>query len=256
MAVGGSEEQGDPCLVLKGLSKNFGGLHALSNLDLIAYPGDRLAIIGPNGAGKTTLFELITGVFPPTRGQILLFQRDVTRWPPHRRIYLGMGRTCQITSLFPDLTVLENVVLAVQGIKRMKLTMHRFLTSYGDIYAKARGLLEQAALEDRWDTQVVNLSHGEQRQVEVVMALASDPKLILLDEPTAGLSPAESTMMASMLQKLDKNITMLIIEHDMDVAFEIADRIAVLHYGELLAEGTKEEVRANQSVQEIYLGVD
>ena len=256
MAVGGSEERGDPCLVLKGLSKNFGGLHALSNLDLIAYPGDRLAIIGPNGAGKTTLFELITGVFPPTRGQILLFQRDVTRWPTHRRIYLGMGRTCQITSLFPDLTVLENVVLAVQGIKRMKLTMHRFLTSFEDVYAKARRLLEQAALEDRWDAQVANLSHGEQRQVEVVMALASDPKLILLDEPTAGLSPAESTMMASMLQKLDRNITMLIIEHDMDVAFEIADRIAVLHYGELLAEGTKEEVRANQSVQEIYLGVD
>jgi len=256
MAVGGSEERGDPCLVLKGLSKSFGGLHALSNLDLIAYPGDRLAIIGPNGAGKTTLFELITGVFPPTRGQILLFQRDVTRWPTHRRIYLGMGRTCQITSLFPDLTVLENVVLAVQGIKRMKLTMHRFLTSFEDVYAKARRLLEQAALEDRWDAQVANLSHGEQRQVEVVMALASDPKLILLDEPTAGLSPAESTMMASMLQKLDKKITMLIIEHDMDVAFEIADRIAVLHYGELLAEGTKEEVRANQSVQEIYLGVD
>ena len=138
----------------------------------------------------------------------------------------------------------------------MKLTMHRFLTSYEEIYTKARSLLERAELEDKSDTRIANLSHGEQRQGEVVMALASDPKLILLDEPTAGLSPAESTMMASMLQKLDKNITMLIIEHDMDVAFEIADRIAVLHYGELLAEGTKEEVRANQSVQEIYLGVD
>ena len=256
MAVGGSEERGEPCLVLKDLSKDFGGLRALSGLDLIAYPGDRLAIIGPNGAGKTTLFELITGVLPPTRGQILLFQQDVTRWPTHRRIYLGMGRTCQITSLFPDLTVLENVVLAVQGIKGMKLTMHRFLTSYEEIYTKARSLLERAELEDKSDTRIANLSHGEQRQVEVVMALASDPKLILLDEPTAGLSPAESAMMASLLQKLDKNITMLIIEHDMDVAFEIADRIAVLHYGELLAEGTKDEVRANQSVQEIYLGVD
>lgn len=254
--VGGTKEREEPCLILKDLSKDFGGLRALDSLNLVAYPGDRLAIIGPNGAGKTTLFNLVTGVLPPTRGQVLLFQRDVTRWPTHRRVALGMGRTYQITSLFPKLTVLENVVLAVQGIKRTKFTMHRFLTSYEDIYAKARALLEQAGLSERRDTQIANLSHGEQRQVEVMMALASDPKLLLLDEPTAGLSLAESTLMVSMLEKLDTSITMLIIEHDMDVAFELADRIAVLHYGELLAEGTKDEVRANQTVQEIYLGVD
>ncbi len=254
--MGGSKEGGEACLVLKDLCKDFGGLCALDGLNLVAYPGDRMAIIGPNGAGKTTLFNVITGVLPPTRGQILLFHRDITRWPTHRRIALGMGRTYQITSLFPKLTVLENLVLAVQGIKRTKFTMHRFLTAYEDIYAKARALLEEAGLSERWDTEVVNLSHGEQRQVEIIMALASDPKLLLLDEPTAGLSPAESTMMVSMLEKLDNSITMLLIEHDMDVAFELAERIAVLHYGELLAEGTKDEVRANQTVQEIYLGVD
>jgi branched-chain amino acid transport system ATP-binding protein len=255
-AVGRSEEEGKPCLVLKDLSKDFGGLRALDNLDLVAYPGDRLGIIGPNGAGKTTLFNLVTGALPPTRGQVLLFQRDITRWPTHRRIALGMGRTYQITSLFPKLTVLENVVLAVQGIKRSKLTMHRFLTTYEDMFTKARALLEQADLSERWDAEIANLSHGEQRQVEVLMALASDPQLLLLDEPTAGLSPAESTSMVSMLKKLDSSITVLIIEHDMNVAFELAERIAVLHQGKLLAEGTKDEVRANQTVQEIYLGVE
>jgi len=255
-AVSGSQEGKKPCLILDDLSKEFGGLHALEGVNLVANCGDRLAIIGPNGAGKTTLFNVVTGSFPATRGQVRLFQRDITRWPTHRRIALGMGRTYQITRLFPKLTVLENVVLAVQGIRRMKLTMHRFLTAYKDIYGKARALLEQADLSERRDAEIANLSHGEQRQVEVLMALASDPKLLLLDEPTAGLSPAESTTMVSMLKKLDSGITLLIIEHDMGVAFELADRIAVLHQGKLLAEGTKDEVRANQTVQEIYLGVE
>ena len=245
-----------PCLVLEDLSRDFGGLHALDGVNLVAGLGDRLAIIGPNGAGKTTFFNVITGALPPTRGQVLLFERDITRWPTHRRISLGMGRTYQITSLFPKLTVLENVVLAVQGIKRTKLIMHRFMTAYKDIYAKARSLLEQADLSERSDAEIANLSHGEQRQVEVLMALASDPKLLLLDEPTAGLSPAESATMVSMLKKLDSSITVLIIEHDMKVAFELADRIAVLHQGKLLAEGTRDEVRANRTVQEIYLGVE
>ncbi len=252
----GNPEERTPCLILEDLSKEFGGLQALEGVNLVANCGDRLAIIGPNGAGKTTLFNVVTGSFPATRGQVLFFQRDITRWPTHRRIALGMGRTYQITKLFPRLTVLENIVLAVQGIKQTKLTMHRFLTAYKDIYAKARALLEQADLSGRRDSEIANLSHGEQRQVEVLMALASDPKLLLLDEPTAGLSPAESTTMVSMLKKLDSGITLLIIEHDMGVAFELADRIAVLHQGKLLAEGTKDEVRANQTVQEIYLGVE
>ncbi len=254
--MGSSEEGGNPCLALKDLSKDFGGLRALDNLHLDVYPGDRLGIIGPNGAGKTTLFNLVTGALPPTRGQVLLFQRDITLWPTHRRIALGMGRTYQITSLFPKLTVLENVVLAVQGINRMKFTMHRFLTTYEHIYTKARALLEEVDLSERSDVEIANLSHGEQRQVEVLMALASDPKLLLLDEPTAGLSPAESTVMVSMLKQLDSSITVLIIEHDMNVAFELAERIAVLHQGKLLAEGSKDEIRANKNVQEIYLGVE
>ena len=160
-------------------------------------PGDRKAIIGPNGAGKTTLFNLITGIYPVTSGQVLLFGQDVTNWPSHRRTALGMARTFQVTSLFPRLTVLDNVLLAIKGLRPSKFVMWRFLSSYKDVYAKAHDLLEQAGFLDRKDTEVRNLSHGEQRQLEIVLGLASDPKILLLDEPAAGLSSGESTEMAA-----------------------------------------------------------
>src|SRR3954471_21678014 len=152
-----------PVLELKGLSKSFGGLHAVRGVTFKVMPGDRKAIIGPNGAGKTTLFNLITGIFPASSGQVLLFGRDVTRWPSHRRTALGMARTFQITSLFPRLTVLDNVLLAIEGLQPSKFVMWRFLSSYRDVYAKACDLLERAAFMDRKDAEVRYLSHGEQR---------------------------------------------------------------------------------------------
>ena len=162
----------------------------MREVTLEVLPGERKAIIGPNGAGKTTLFNLITGVFPPSSGEIILFGRDVTRWPSHRRTALGMARTFQITSLFPKLTVLDNVLLAVAGVGRTKLVMWKSLFSYKNMMEKARRLLETAGYWDRRDVEVRNLSHGEQRQIEVVLGLASEPKLLLLDEPAAGSPPA------------------------------------------------------------------
>jgi branched-chain amino acid transport system ATP-binding protein len=249
------KQAGMPCLELRGLSKSFGGLLAVHDLDLVVRPGERKGILGPNGAGKTTLFNLITGIFPPTRGQVVLFGQDVTRWPTHRRTRLGMARTFQVTTLFPKLTVLENVLLAVQGLRAMKFVMWRPLAGYGDVQAKARTLLEEAGFWERSDTEIRHLSHGEQRQIEILLALASDPKLLLLDEPAAGLSSGESQEMAAFLRKLDPGLAILMIEHDLDVAFEVVDSIAVLHYGELLEEGSTAQIRASAQVQEIYLGV-
>ena len=176
-----------PVLELKGLCKSFGGLHAMRDVTLRIMPGDRKAIIGPNGAGKTTLFNVITGIYPATAGNIILFGQDVTKWPSHRRTALGMARTFQVTSLFPKLTVLDNVLLAIKGLRSSKFVMWRFLSSYKEVYDKAHHLLEQAGFLDRKDVEVRNLSHGEQRQLEIVLGLASDPKILLLDEPAAGL---------------------------------------------------------------------
>jgi branched-chain amino acid transport system ATP-binding protein len=244
----------EPALELRGLSKSFGGLRAVRDVTLKIMPGDRKAIIGPNGAGKTTLFNLITGIFPATSGQVLLFGRDVTNLPSHRRTALGMARTFQITSLFPRLTVLDNVLLAIQGVRPSKFVMWRFLSSYRDVYDKAHGLLERARFLDRKDTEVRYLSHGEQRQLEIVLGLASDPKILLLDEPAAGLSSGESAEMAEFLLGLDSNLALLLIEHDMDVVFDVADHISVLHFGEVLETGPTEQIRKSAKVQEIYLG--
>jgi branched-chain amino acid transport system ATP-binding protein len=217
-------------------------------------PGERKAIIGPNGAGKTTLFNLITGVFPASSGEILLFGRDVTRWPSHRRTALGMARTFQITSLFPKLTVLDNVLLAVAGVGSTKLVMWKSLFSYKNMMEKARRLLETAGYWDRRDVEIRNLSHGEQRQIEVVLGLASDPRLLLLDEPAAGLSSGESREMAEFLKCLDPALAILLIEHDMDVVFDVVSHISVLHFGAIVEQGRNEEIRRSERVQQIYLG--
>jgi branched-chain amino acid transport system ATP-binding protein len=245
---------GRPALELRGLSKSFGGLDAVRDVDLKIFPGDRKAIIGPNGAGKTTLFNLISGVLPATSGQVLLFGRDVTRWPSHRRTALGMARTFQITSLFPKLTVLDNVLLAIGGLRRTKFVMWRFLSSYRDPYEKARRLLESAGYWERRDVEVRQLSHGEQRQIEIVLGLASDPRILLLDEPAAGLASGESREMAAFLKRLDSDLAILLIEHDMDVVFDVVDRISVLHFGRMVEEGATSEIRSSAKVQEIYLG--
>src|SRR6185369_15744482 len=243
-------------LELRGLCKSFGGLQATRNVTFKIQPGDRKAIIGPNGAGKTTLFNLITGIYPVTSGQVLLFGQDVTRWPSHRRTAMGMARTFQITSLFPGLTVLDNVLLAIKGLRPSKFVMWRFLSSYRDVYDKAHALLEQASFMDRANTEVRYLSHGEQRQLEIILGLASNPKILLLDEPAAGLSSGESVEMTKFLMKLDPKLAILLIEHDMDVVFDVADEISVLHFGEILETGTPEQIKKSQRVQEIYLGTD
>jgi branched-chain amino acid transport system ATP-binding protein len=245
---------GEPVLELKGLSKSFGGLHAVRDVDISVFPGDRKAIIGPNGAGKTTLFNVVTGVLPATAGAVRLKGEDVTNWASHRRTALGMARTFQVTSLFPKLSVLENVLLAIMGMKRGKLVMWQPLSSYADVHDKARALLDDAGYWDRRDVEVRNLSHGEQRQIEIVLGLASDPAILLLDEPAAGLSSGESQEMAAFLKRLDPRLAILLIEHDMDVVFGFAERISVLHFGRIVEEGAAQEIRGSATVREIYLG--
>jgi branched-chain amino acid transport system ATP-binding protein len=243
-----------PALRLTGVSKEFGGLRAVDGVSLTVAVGERRAIIGPNGAGKTTLFSLISGEQPVTGGQIELFGHPVTRVAPHRRAALGLARTYQITNLFPRLTVMDNCLLAVQALRPTKFHLHRSLGRYPGLFARAEGVLEAVGLSGKAGETVRNLSHGEQRQLEIALALAGQPRLLLLDEPTAGLSPAESNLMAGLLKKLDPAITTLMIEHDMDIAFQVTDRITVLHYGSVVADGLGDEVKANPLVQEIYLG--
>jgi branched-chain amino acid transport system ATP-binding protein len=241
-------------LHLSDVSKVFGGLVAVDGVNLQVKPGERRALIGPNGAGKTTLFHLLSGELPPTAGHIRLFGRDVTRLPPHRRAALGMARTYQITNLFPQLTVLRNCLLAVQGLSPVKYHLHRALRRYPALFARAQAVLEAVGLQGKEEVVVRHLSHGEQRQLEIALALAGNPKLLLLDEPTAGLSPAESSMITALLKRLAPDITILIIEHDMDVAFALTQWITVLHYGRVIADGPADEVKANPLVQQIYLG--
>jgi len=241
-------------LSLAGLSKEFGGLRALDGVSLDVGPGERRAIIGPNGAGKTTLFSLISGETRPTGGRISLFGRDVTRLAPHRRAALGLARTYQITNLFPRLTALENCLLAVQALTSAKFHLHRSLSRYPAFHDRARAVLEAVGLGDKAEEAVRNLSHGEQRQLEIVLGLASDPKILLLDEPAAGLSSGESHEMAKFLMRLDPDLAILLIEHDMDVVFGVTDHISVLHFGKILETGSAEAIRKSSKVQEIYLG--
>ena len=242
-------------LVIERLCKNFGGLQALHDLSLEIQPGERRALLGPNGAGKTTLFNLIGGQLSPSAGRIFLFGQEVTPLPPFRRAALGLARTFQITTLFPNLTVLENMLLAVQALDAVRFVLYRPLTSYQYILRKARSLLEQWNLWEKRHALVRQLSYGEQRQLEILLALAHIPKVLLLDEPTAGLSAAETQQVVTMLHDLDPSITVLLIEHDMDVAFQVAQHITVLHQGRLLADGSPSAIRQNPAVAEIYLGV-
>ena len=245
-----------PALVIEDLSKYFGGLQAISQLSFTVAPGERRALLGPNGAGKTTLFNMITGLMSPSSGRIVVFGQDVSRLPSHRRTQLGLARTFQITTLFPELTVLENVLLAVQAGDGARFAIHRPRHVYRHLFDRAEALLKAWGLGDRQDVRTRELSYGEQRQVEIVLALASTPRVLLLDEPTAGLSQAETAQVSSMVSRLSRDVTILRIEHDMDVTFAIADRITVLFQGRVLAEGTPEAIRQNAEVAEIYLGTD
>lgn len=243
-----------PCLILEGLSKAYSGLQALHDIHLTVEPGARRAIIGPNGAGKTTLFNLISGGLSPTSGRIIYWGDNINRVPAHRRAHLGIARTFQVTNLFVRLTVLENFLLACQAQDRIKFVMFRRQSSYRRLRDRALDLLKRFDLWEQRQEIVANLSYGHQRKIEVALALAGQPQLLLLDEPTAGLSSAETDDLVSLLKGLDPSMTVLLIEHDMDVAFEFCQHITVLHLGKLLADGTKDEVKNNPRVQEIYLG--
>jgi len=245
-----------PALKCEVLTKRFGGLEAVSCVNLQVEAGERRAIIGPNGAGKTTLFSLISGLYPVTSGSIQMFGKEITHLSSNRRTFLGLGRTFQITNLFPTLTVVENLVIAAMGLKGMKFSMLRPLSTYRDLYKRADEILESVGMIAKRGEIVRNLSYGEQRQIEISMALISNPRVILLDEPTAGLSPADSAMMTEMIHHLDPQITLLIIEHNMDVALQVARRITVLHQGAVFAEGTPSEIRNMSQVQEIYFGTE
>ena len=245
-----------PCLVVENLTKDFGGLRAVDRVNLTIEPGERRVLMGPNGAGKTTLFNMISGIYAATEGRILFFEKDVTKLPSYRRAALGVARTYQITNLFQNLTVGENILMACQALTRTKFVMFRSVASYHRLGDRCNNLLKKFDLWEKRNELVKNLSHGDQRQIEVALALAEQPRLLLLDEPAAGLSSAETHALTLLLKKLDPSITILLIEHDMDVAFEFAEKITVLYQGKFLAEGTKEEIRNNPTVQEIYLGAD
>jgi branched-chain amino acid transport system ATP-binding protein len=248
--------EGSPaCLVLENVSRHFGGLKAVDNVSMTIPPGERHAIIGPNGAGKTTLFNLISGEIQATAGTIRLSGADVTGLAPHQRAARGIARTFQITKLFPGLTVLENVLLACEGLDRRKFTMHRPLSSCADLMERAAHLVGDFGLWPLRQAPARELSYGDQRKLEVALSMAGRPHLLLLDEPMAGLALGERDSMFALLDKLDPAIAVLLIEHDMDVAFAFAENVTVLYQGRVLAAGHKDAVSANRSVQESYLGL-
>lgn len=241
-------------LRVEDLSISFGGLQALHKLNLVVEEGERRAVIGPNGAGKTTFFNLISGILSPTSGRIHLSGKDITGTPPHQRARLGLARTFQITSLFPSLSVQENVFLAVLAHSQGRLRMLRTVTPSGPLFDRARELLETWDFWGRRATVVRTLSYGEQRQIEVLMGLAGAPKLLLLDEPTGGMSEAETQAMCRMIQNLSRDVTVMFIEHDMNVALGLADRVTVLSDGCVLMEGTPDEIKGHPKIMEVYLG--
>jgi branched-chain amino acid transport system ATP-binding protein len=241
-------------LVVENLSKQFGGLRALDEVCFSVEAGERFAIIGPNGAGKTTLFQLLSGMLPPSNGRIFVFGKDITKLSAHRRAALGIGRTFQITNLFLNLTVLDNVLLALEASGLTRFNLLRPIYSYKHFLARAENILNQWGMWNRRDVPVRSLSYGEQRQLEIILTLSQNRSLLLLDEPTCGLSPEEAKSFVSMIHAFSRDFSILLIDHDMDVIFDIAEKVMVLHFGRVLALGSPEEVKRNPQVQEIYMG--
>ena len=236
------------------LNKSFKALHVLRDVSLEVQDQERHVIIGPNGAGKTTLFNCIMGTIPINSGEVLLDGKNVSALPTHARVPLGMSRTFQKNNLFANLTVEENVRLAVEARKPYRFGLFKPLTWHGDLIQETEELLRRWDLWDRRDRRVKELSYGEQRLLEVLLALASKPRMLFLDEPTSGMPPAETTQTIRLIQDMPRTLTLLVIEHDMEVVFSIADRITVLHHGEVFLSGTPEEVRGDERVREIYFG--
>jgi branched-chain amino acid transport system ATP-binding protein len=236
----------------EGLTVRFGGLTALNGVNFQVDAGEIRAIIGPNGAGKSTFFNCLTGVIRPTAGRISFNGESISGLPPNEVSRKGIARSYQITNILPNATALENVRIAAQSRKHAwnMLTHHR---DFGDIIAKAQSVLQAVGLEGKEDELAANLSHGEQRNLEIGIALATEPKLLCLDEPTAGMSAAETHETMQLVRRIASDLTILIVEHDMQVVMSLADRITVLHYGEILAEGTPGDIQRNPKVLEVYL---
>ena len=242
----------EPLLRTAALTIRFGGLTALNNVDFAVQRDEIRAVIGPNGAGKSTFFNCLTGVLQPTAGHILFNGEDITGLPPDRISRKGIARSYQITNILPNASVLENVRIAAQS-RRHGWNMLRHHRALRDIMDKAEAVLQQVGLYGKADELAANLSHGEQRNLEIGIALATEPQLLCLDEPTAGMSAAETHDTMALVRDIAKNLTILIVEHDMQVVMELAHRITVLHYGEVLAEGTPAEIQQNPRVLDVYL---
>ena len=241
-------------LDVEGLSVHFGGLAAVKDVTFGIAPGERLAMIGPNGAGKTTLFNLLTGQLKPSAGKVVFKGRDITNASVHARTHLGISRSFQITSLFPNETVEVNALIALQGNRPGRYRMFGVFSKDKELYAASQGLLESVDLWDKRGEIVSSLAYGEQRKLEMALSLASEPELLLLDEPSCGLTPTESADITTRIRELGSKITVLMIAHDMDLVFGVAERIILLHFGEISCEGTCDEIRANETVKEIYMG--
>lgn len=236
------------------LDKVFGGLRAVDSVSLAVTPGERRMLIGPNGAGKTTLFHCIAGTLQPTAGQVKLFGREISRLPESRRTALGMGRTFQISNVCTDLTVRENLVLGMLGTDNRKWSMFRSIDSLSDFNERISIELERVGLAGKTDEAVKFLSYGERRQLELALSLSSKPKVLLLDEPCAGLSPSERVRFSRLITDLPRDITLIMIEHDIDVALALADSVTVLHRGKIIFDGTPNDVRSDTQVREVYFG--
>jgi len=241
-------------LTVSDLCKSFGGLHVTRDVNLNVEPGERRLIIGPNGAGKTTLFNQITGEITPDSGTVALFGQDITRLPSRRRPHLGMARTYQIITLFPQNTIIHNVSLALLGLSPRRWSPFIDLRRQSHIFDEAHTALERVGLGHIAERPLSQTSYGERRRVEIAMALAQNPKVLLLDEPFAGLSIDERRDVHQLLMAIPRDVTMVMIEHNMDVALEFAERITLLHFGEVIVEGTRAEVVADPRTREVYLG--
>jgi branched-chain amino acid transport system ATP-binding protein len=238
------------------LSRDYEGVQAVRSVSMSVEVGERLAMIGPNGAGKTTLFNLLTGQLAPTSGRVYLFGREITHLPPHSRAHLGMARSFQATTLFLNVSVIDNTLLALHGIRRSRFQMFRSSSAYKELYSRTRELLDLMGLWEKKDDPVHAISYGEQRKLEIVLSLASEPKLLLMDEPSTGLTSGESADIIGMIRDLGRDITVILVAHDMDLVFGVAERIVVLHHGELITEGTPEEISTDSRVKEIYMGAE
>ena len=250
----GASSADAPLLSTERLTMRFGGLAALNNVSLSIPRGEIRAVIGPNGAGKSTLFNCITGVLEPTSGRIVFDGEDITGLPPHHISQKAIARSYQITNIMPGATVLENVRIAAQS-RHHSWSLWRHHRFYADVIDRARAVLAAVGLLDKEAELADSLSHGEQRNLEIGVALATEPKLLCLDEPTAGMSVTETRATVELIRGISVNLTILIVEHDMEVVMGLADTITVLHYGEVLAEGTPSAIQANARVQEVYLKI-